>query len=646
MCKDCHHHEEHHHGHGCCCDGHEQEEKSLWRSLLPIIVSALLLVFGIVANPFSAHLTWIVFLVAYLPIGVPIIKEAIGEMTEGEIFNEFTLMLIATIGAFAIGEYPEAVAVLLFYSVGEYFQDQAVDRAQRDIQSLINLRPDFATVIVPDGTKTQKAPEEVMKDEVIEVVAGGRIPLDGTLLNERAFFDTAALTGESEPRSIEGGKEVSAGMIATGGVVRLRVLRPYAESALQRILNMVKDAASRKSKAEMFIRRFARVYTPIVIILAAIVAILPPLFIGGEWTTWLYRALVFLVISCPCALVVSIPLAYFRGIGVASRRGILFKGGNYLDAVTRLKEVVFDKTGTLTTGHFAVDHVRTTEGVDEQKLLLLVAAVERYSTHPIAKAIVEKVGERGLATAEKVEEVAGLGLKAQVEGKMLLVGKQSLLTNEDIEVPQHFAEDEAFTYIYCAIDGRFAGMIALSDQPRTEALQGINRLHALGISTAMLSGDRTSVVARLAKRLGIDRYHGDLLPEGKVETFKHIKEGRQAEKAKDKVAFVGDGINDAPVLALSDVGFAMGGAGSDAAVETADVVIQSDNPALVAEAITIGRKTHRLVVFNISLALVVKVAVMLASALGFASLWGAVVADTGVTLLCVANTYLIRNKKG
>lgn len=644
MCKDCHHHEEHQHGHGCCCNEHEQEEKSLWRSLLPIIVSALLLVCGLVANPFSAHLTWIVFLLAYLPIGLPIIKEAIGEMAEGEIFNEFTLMLIATIGAFAIGEYPEAVAVLLFYSVGEYFQDRAVDRAQRDIQSLVNLRPDFATVVSPDGTKAQKAPEEVLKNEVIEVVAGGRIPLDGMLLNERAFFDTAALTGEPEPRSIEAGKEVSAGMIATGSVVRLRVLRPYAESALQRILNMVRDAASRKSKAEMFIRRFARIYTPIVIVLAAIVAILPPLFTGGEWTTWLYRALVFLVISCPCALVVSIPLAYFRGIGVASRRGILFKGGNYLDAVTRLKEVVFDKTGTLTTGHFAVDHVRTSEETDEQKLLLLVAAVERYSTHPIAKAIVEKVGEKGLTTAEGVEEVAGLGLKAQVDGKKLLVGKLSLLTNDGIEVPQHFAEDEAFTYIYCAIDGHFAGMIALSDQPRTEAAQGINRLHALGISTAMLSGDRTAVVARLAKTLGIDRFHGDLLPEGKVETFKHIKEERQAEKAYFKVAFVGDGINDAPVLALSDIGFAMGGAGSDAAVETADVVIQSDNPALVAEAITIGRKTHRLVVFNISLALAVKVVVMLASALGFASLWGAVVADTGVTLLCVANTYLIRNR--
>lgn len=653
MCKDCHHHDhEPHHDHnhececscGCGCK-HEEEERPLWRVVLPIITSALLLLWGIVANPLSGGWQWVIFLLAYLPIGLPIIKEAGEEMAEGEVFNEFTLMLLATIGAFAIGEYPEAVAVLLFYSVGEYFQDRAVDRAKSDIQALINLRPDTATVILPSGTKETKAPEEVTKDEVIEVMAGGRVPLDGTLLNERAFFDTAALTGEAEPRSIERGAEVAAGMIAMGQVVQLRVVRPYAESALQRILNMVKDAASRKSKAEVFIRRFARVYTPIVIALAVLVAIVPPLTMDGGWSQWLYRALAFLVISCPCALVVSIPLAYFRGIGVASRRGILFKGGNYLDAVTHLTEVVFDKTGTLTTGRFAVDHIIPTKGMEKAVLLRIVASVERYSTHPIARAIVENAQALGTAPTCNVEEIAGLGLKAQVEGKCVWVGKRLLLSKNNIHVPEHFAENEVFTYVYCAIDEHFVGTIALADQPRADAAQGIKKHHSLNVSTAMLSGDRTAVVAHLAQRLGIDRFHGDLLPEDKVKAFKQIKEANSA-KAGGKVAFVGDGINDAPVLALSDVGFAMGGAGSDAAVETADVVIQSDSPSLVAEAISIGQLTHRLVVCNIILALAIKVGVMLASALGFASLWAAVLADTGVALLCVANTYAIRAKKG
>lgn len=652
MCKDCHHQEhahtpnDHHECQcGCCSCKHEEEERPLWRVVLPIITSALLLLWGTVANPLSGGWQWVVFLLAYLPIGLPIIKEAGEEMAEGEIFNEFTLMLLATIGAFAIGEYPEAVAVLLFYSVGEYFQDRAVDRAKSDIQALINLRPDTATVIASNGTKETKAPEEVLKNEIIEVVAGGRVPLDGTLLNVRAFFDTAALTGEAEPRSIERGAEVSAGMIATGQVVQLRVLRPYAESALQRILDMVKDAASHKSKAEVFIRRFARVYTPIVIVLAALVALLPPLLIGGTWSEWLYRALAFLVISCPCALVVSIPLAYFRGIGVASRKGILFKGGNYLDAVTHLTEVVFDKTGTLTTGHFAIDHIDAVNGEAENSLLRIVASVERYSTHPIARAIVEHGQALGFAPTCNVEEIAGLGLKAQVEEKCVWVGKRLLLSKNNIHVPERFAEDEVFTYVYCAIDEQFVGTIALADQPRADAAQGIKKLHSLRVSTAMLSGDRTAVVAHLAQRLGIDSYHGDLLPEGKVEAFKQIKEAHTAKNG-GKVAFVGDGINDAPVLALSDVGFAMGEAGSDAAVETADVVIQSDSPSLVAEAIDIGRLTHRLVVWNIALALSIKVGVMLASALGFASLWAAVLADTGVALLCVANTYAIRAKKG
>lgn len=651
------HHHEHGHCHdneggcGCGCHHHHEEnEAPMWRALLPMAVAALLLIVGIVANPLPAW-PWAVFVLAYLPVGLPILKEAGEEIAKGDIFNEFTLMVLATVGAFAIGEYPEAVAVLLFYSVGEYFQDRAVGRARRDIQSLVNLRPDTAIVIDHDGRRTNMKPEAVEVGSVIEVVAGERVPLDGTLLTERADFDTAALTGEAEPRSIDAGGEVAAGMIAIGRVVRVRVLRPYAKSALQRIMTMVEDAASRKSHAEMFIRRFARVYTPVVIALAALIALVPPLLAGGTgWTVWLYRALVFLVISCPCALVVSVPLAYFRGIGVASRMGILFKGGNYLDAVARLSHVVFDKTGTLTTGQFVVSQVTCAKGeaVGADNLLRMVAAVERKSTHPVARAIVAAADSKGdtqanaasALVADMVEEEPGLGLRGMVAGHELLVGKAALLEAHGIDTGKT-KTTTGDTMVYCGMDGHYAGMIALGDQPRPEAAKGIERLHALGIKrTCVLSGDRSAAVERLAQTLGVDEWHADLLPEGKMEQMQRIK---QQCADTGKVAFVGDGINDAPVLAMSDVSFAMGGAGSDAAVETADVVIQSDNPSRVADAIMIGRRTRSLVRYNIALALGIKVAVMLAGALGYASLWAAVLADTGVALLCVANTYAIRS---
>ena len=486
MCKDCHHHN-HEELHTCNCEGHHhehEENESAWRTLLLMFISAALLVWGIVANPIGQY-PWAVFVLAYLPIGLPIIKEATEEISHGEIFNEFTLMLLATFGAFAVGEYPEAVAVLLFYSIGEYFQDRAVGRARRDIQSLISLRPDKATIINQQGNKTQKAPEAVNVGDVIEVVVGERVPIDGTLLNERAFFDTAALTGEPEPRSIARGEEVKAGMIASGCVVRIKALRPYVESALQRILNMVEEAASRKSKAEMFIRKFARIYTPIVILLAVLVAVVPTLMDVNTWHVWLYRAMAFLVISCPCALVVSIPLAYFRGIGVASSHGILFKGGNYLDAVTRLSEVVFDKTGTLTTGQFCIDHTETIEGVSQDEMLAYVAAVERFSNHPIAKAIAENAQNVDVYTANSVEEMAGLGLKANIRGKEVLVGKEMLLSQNHIDIPQGYAQNNAFSFIYCAINRKFAGVIALTDQPRKDATEGIKALHQMLISTSL-----------------------------------------------------------------------------------------------------------------------------------------------------------------
>ncbi len=656
MCKEhshhttccCHEQKEHsHHSHshtdgcscGCGCHQHSHEgEASAWRTLWPMIASSALLLWGILANPFPAY-EWLLFIIAYLPLGCPILKEAWEEVREGDVFNEFTLMLLATVGAFAIGEYPEAVGVLLFYSVGEYFQDKAVGRARRDIQALVNLRPETATVVDSDGERQKRKPEEVKVGEVVEVVTGGRVPLDGRLLTPHAEFDTAALTGESMPRSFEQGEEVAAGVIALGQVVRIEVTKPYAESALQRILHLVEEASSRKSHAEMFIRQFAHVYTPIVIALAVVTALVPPLFVGG-WSTWVYRALVFLVISCPCALVVSIPLAYFRGIGVASRKGILFKGGNFLDAVTQLTHVVFDKTGTLTTGTFAVEEVVAAEGVSQECLLQMVAAVERKSTHPIARALVAKAQSLPTLEAAEVSEEAGRGLRAEVGGQEVIVGRAEWLTSQNIEIRGRAKENAAYTYVYCALNGKFAGRIALADQPRPDAAQTIARLHCLGIAhVGMLSGDRLPVVKQLAEHLGVDHYCAELLPEGKVEQMQRVKQ--QLPKG-EKVAFVGDGINDAPVLALSDVAFAMGDKGADAAVETADVVIQTDQLQRIADAVQIGRLTRTLVRCNIGLALGIKIGVMAASALGFASLWAAVLADTGVALLCVANTYFIR----
>lgn len=642
MCK-----EHGHHHHGCSCHDercHHSEEhahgqgKATWREVAPMAFSLVLLLWGVAANPLPS-MPWLVFVAAYLPIGVPVIKEAIEEVAEGDIFNEFTLMILATAGAFAIGEYPEAVAVMFFYSVGEYFQDRAVGKARRDIEGLMSLRPDVAEVVTNSGERVSKKPEEVKTGETIEVKAGARVPLDGRLLGTAADFDTAALTGESVPRTIEAGAEVQAGMIAIGRVVRLEVTHLAGESALSRIMSMVEDAAQRKSHAEMFIRRFARAYTPVVIALAAAVAILPPLLFHFSWSDWLYRALVFLVISCPCALVVSIPLCYFRGIGVASRIGILFKGGNYLDAVTRIRNVVFDKTGTLTHGLFTVKETQCAHGFSAEKVLSLAAALEQGSTHPIARAIVKAAAGKTCGGANEIEEMAGLGIKGNVAGRKIIAGKASLLQRENVTLPPDFKEKDDCTYIYVAAGGQFAGAIALRDEPKTDAAETIRHLGELGVrKTCVLSGDRQPVVSSLAKELGIGEAHGDLMPADKAAYLRRIMESAES----GGTAFVGDGINDAPVLAMSDVGFAMGGTGTDVAVETADIVLQSDSPSRVADAIRIGRKTRRTASLNIALSLGFKSVVLLLSALGMVGLWVAVIADTGVTLICVANTYLIK----
>lgn len=597
------------------------------------------------------------YAVAVVIVGWPVLKEAVESAREGDVFSEFTLMSVAALGALFIGEYPEAVAVLLLYCVGEAFQDRAVDKARHNIESLLAIMPTMARVVNADGTYREVKPESVKKGDFIEVRPGERVPVDGVIepspsanghsprAAQHPTFNTAALTGESMPRTIEEGQEVMAGMIAYDQVVRLRVVREEHESAVMRILHMVQDATERKSPSELFIRRFARIYTPIVILLAVLTVVLPWLWsllspsAVYVFSEWLHRALVFLVISCPCALVISIPLSYFAGIGAASRVGILFKGGNYLDAIAGVDTLVFDKTGTLTTGDFQVKDVVGLSDADLQT----VALIEQSSNHPIAKAIVAKgrkaLGESAAAGVSENRDVAvrdraGYGLEATVDGDEWLVGSTRLLDDHHVEYPER-VEKEARTFVVCAKNGGFIGIIVLSDTLKDDAREAISgaktQTSGSRFRTVILSGDKQALVSAVAQEIGADEAYGDLLPENKLA---HI-ERRQAEGRR--VAFVGDGINDAPVLAVSNVGVAMGALGSDMAVETADVVIQTDQPSKVLTAINIGRRTRRLVKQNIVLALGVKAAVMILGLFGVATLWEAVFADSGVALLAVLN---------
>lgn len=612
-------------------DIHEEEQMAWWK----IILSGVMLVVGIAAPYIGLtildgqwiSLAW--YVVAFAFVGLSVMKEAWECAAKGDVFSEFMLMTIACIGAFAIGEYPEAVAVMLLYCIGEALQDRAVDRARDNIRALVAFRPTIARVVV-DGAMVEKQPADVAVGDVIEVKAGERVPLDGTLLSDSASLNTAALTGESMPRTMEKGEEVMAGMIAVDQVLRLKVTRPESQSAISLILKMVEDAAERKAPTELFIRRFARIYTPIVVMLAALAILLPYLYSLFDanftyvFSEWFRRALVFLVISCPCALVISVPLGYFAGIGSASKRGILFKGSNYLDAITEVDLVMFDKTGTLTTGEFAVQSV---EGLDEEALKT-VSAIEKSSNHPIAKAIV-----RYCPTDEKMDakDIAGHGLQTDE----WLVGNLKLLERENVFFPDALRNIPE-TVVCVAHLGRYVGHIILADKLKDDAKQAVE---SLPVRVEMLSGDRQELVSKVASSLGIRKAYGDLLPEGKV---KHIE---QAKHTGQRVAFVGDGINDAPVLALSDVGIAMGGLGSDMAIETADIIIQTDQPSKVADAIRIGKHTRRIVNQNIWLALVIKALVMLLGLLGLANLWMAVFADSGVALLAVLNSSRIFLKK-
>lgn len=661
---------------GCnCCHESGCDTGKKRNQYLPAAVSLLMLLAGITMNYFGLFLrpgsafAW--YALAYLPVGLPVLKEALHGLRRREFFNEFTLMGIATIGAFCIGEYPEGVAVMLFYSIGEQFQEQAVSRARRHIRALLDIRPETA-IVLRGRQPVEVHPQQVAVGEVIEVKTGERVPLDGKLESPQAAFNTAALTGESVPRTIRQGESVLAGMIATDRVVQLRVDKPYNESALSRILAMVQDAAERKAPVELFIRRFSRIYTPVVVALALLIVLVPfaysliePSF-SFVFNDWFYRALVFLVISCPCALVVSIPLGYFGGIGAASRAGILFKGGNYLDAITKVNAVVFDKTGTLTQGVFEVRRVESVLPGGEEELLSYVAAAEEKSNHPVARAIMRYAscsGEKYFAPTSygttpvgannyspnpatqlppsQVEEIAGNGLRACINGKEVLVGNGQLLRQSGVSYP-HELDEIADTTIFCAVNRQYAGYLVLADEPKPDARLAIRELKRLNIDNIqILSGDKQEIVSNLGESLGIRQAYGDLLPEGKVKHMEALK-----SNPAHCIAFVGDGINDAPVLALSDVGIAMGGLGSDAAIETADVVIQTDQPSKIATAIRIGRATRRIVWQNISLAFGVKLIVLLLGAGGMATLWEAVFADVGVALIAILNAIRIQKSYG
>lgn len=638
------------HTNECASEEHIDKEKSLFGEYWKAGLSFILLIGGIIMNAMDlaffreGYVALIWYVVAYLPVGLPVMKEAWESIREKEFFSEFTLMVVATLGAFYIGEYPEGVAVMLFYTVGELFQDRAVSKAKRNIGALLDVRPERALVF-RDNRLIEVSPKNVEVGEVIEIKTGERVPLDGMLLDDVAAFNTAALTGESVPRNIRKDEEVLAGMIVTDKVIRIKVTRPYEKSALSRILELVQNASERKAPAELFIRKFARIYTPIVTGLAVLIVLLPFAYslidtqFSFIFNDWLYKALVFLVISCPCALVVSIPLGYFGGIGAASRSGILFKGGNYLDAITKINTVVFDKTGTLTKGTFDVQSCKSEAGVSEEELIRTVASVERGSTHPIAKAIVNYARLRNVEAIPVLatKEYAGLGLEATVDGTPVLVGNARLLAKFKIAFPPELLS-VSDTVVACAIGNKYAGFLLLSDTLKDDAKVAIEGLKAQGIENIqILSGDKQSIVANFAEKLGITEAYGDLLPEGKM---KHLEALRSNEE--NRIAFVGDGMNDAPVLALSHVGIAMGGLGSDAAIETADVVIQNDQPSKVAQAIKIGKLTSRIIWQNISLAFGVKLLVLILGAGGVATLWEAVFADVGVALLAIMNAVRIQ----
>jgi Cd2+/Zn2+-exporting ATPase len=625
--------EEHNHD-----DGHDHGDGSAFKTYIPAIISFVMLILGIIVDyfdlipQFEGYVRVVWYTIAYVPVGFPVIKEGWKNVIRGDVFTEFFLMSIATIGAFIIGEYPEGVAVMLFYAVGELFQNAAVNRAKSNIKALLDVRPNEA-LVYRNNDYISVNPETVEIGEKVQVRVGEKVPLDGILLSEKGSFNTAALTGESKPDTITKSEIVFAGSINLDGVIEIETSKEFKDSSIARILDMVQNATARKSKTELFIRKFARIYTPIVVFLAIGVTVLPYFFVDDYvFRDWLYRALIFLVISCPCALVISIPLGYFGGLGAASKNGILFKGASFLDAMTTINTLVMDKTGTVTKGVFKIKEVVNDSAFAKAEFMQYLMAMEEQSTHPIAKAILEYKAEGEDFVATEVSEIAGKGLRGIVNGKNVLVGNKALMIANKIEVPTE-TETIVESIVLIAIDNRFAGYVVIADELKNDAKETITSLHKVGIKNIMmLSGDKDSITQKVASELSIEKAKGGLLPEDKLNEVEKLK-----QNPEKKIAFIGDGINDAPVLAASDVGIAMGGLGSDVAIETADVIIQTDQPSKVVRAIKIGRSTRKIVWQNIGLAFGVKVIVLILGAGGLATMWEAVFADVGVALLAILN---------
>jgi Cd2+/Zn2+-exporting ATPase len=590
-------------------------------------------------NKFYGIAEYLLFIPAYLLSGWSVLTAAGRNILKGRVFDENFLMTIATLGALAIHKLPEAVGVMLFYKIGELFQDIAVSRSRNSIKSLLEVRPDYANLKIDTEVKTV-SPETVNIGDIILVKAGEKIPLDGEIIEGNSQVDTSALTGESVPRTVKVGEPVLAGMMNKMGLLTIRVTKRFGESSIAKILDLVQNAKSKKAPTEKFITKFARYYTPVVVVSSLAVALLPPLFIpGASHTEWVYRALVLLVISCPCGLVISIPLGYFGGIGGAAKRGILVKGATYLDTLTVVKTVVFDKTGTLTKGVFNVVKIVPKNGWNEQNLLQLAAKVEAHSNHPIAKSIRDACDEKFDASqVENYSEIAGYGIKAEVENQVVLAGNDRLLHRENIA---HDVCEVEGTVVHIAVDNVYAGYIVIADELKEDARQAIQSLKGLGVDkTVMLTGDENAIASRISQQLGLDSYLAELLPEDKVSALENIL---NSPEKYNKVAFVGDGINDAPVIARADVGVAMGGLGSDAAIETADVVVMTDAPSKVAQAIQVAKKTHLLVWQNIIFAIAIKGVFILLGAMGLATMWEAVFADVGVALLAILNATRVLN---
>lgn len=618
--------------------------KKMKKKLIFILV-ALVLFVGALLCPAGLQeelpiLQTILFVLAYLLVGFEVLKKAFRNLLKGHVFDENFLMSVATLGAFGIGELEEAVAVMLFYQVGEFFQSYAVDKSRKSVAALMDIRPDYANVY-RNGEIIKVNPDDVNIGEMILVKPGEKVPLDCTVVAGDGMLNTLALTGEATPRHVGENDSVLSGSISIDGTLKLKVDKEFGESTVSKILELVENASSRKSKSENFISKFARYYTPIVVGIAVLLAFVPPLFLGwNTFSTWIYRALSFLVVSCPCALVISIPLSFFAGIGASAKRGILIKGSNYLEALSKTKMIVCDKTGTLTEGVFQVQEVDAI-GYSDAELLKFAAYAEYYSNHPISLSLRNAYGKDiDEVRITKNKEFSGKGVESIVDGKKVLVGNEKLMTEKKISITKN---EKMGTIVYVAIDGKFAGSIVIADKIKEDAYVAMKRFRDYSIDVVMLTGDRENISQSVANELGITRYHSELLPQQKVElTQKYMNE----KEADEKLVFIGDGINDAPVLAYADIGCSMGGLGSDAAIEAADVVIMTDQPSLVADAISISRKTMRIVTENIVFAIAVKVLVLLLSAIGVASMWAAVFADVGVSIIAILNALrILRIKK-